>query len=227
MMTRTREATENLLEQVRGDDGIWTADTSFTRFFKAPDGRETAHTVGCSAFQLPAASVSPTFWTDIAGDGHGPIGRSSQLSTLLANEFGVAVVEGDENTAIGTGGRSDRLRFDDSLPPLVSNFVRRTALPQEGDFFGDWAVTVLRYPVPLFGSPPSEITPLRELAKHGPVAVVLGTAVATDRPVIALVSGATGALIWFAKPVARIARRSVARRLADRLGEELLASDVD
>ena len=165
MMTRTREATENLLEQVRGDDGIWTADTSFTRFFKAPDGRETAHTVGCSAFQLPAASVSPTFWTDIAGDGHGPIGRSSQLSTLLANEFGVAVVEGDENTAIGTGGRSDRLRFDDSLPPLVSNFVRRTALPQEGDFFGDWAVTVLRYPVPLFGSPPSEITPLREAAQ--------------------------------------------------------------
>lgn len=82
-----------------------------------------------------------------------------------------------------------------------------------------------RFPVPIFGSPPNAWTALTQLAGTGSCAAFAGYAAWSDQPVLAVIGGGTSLVMWFAKPSAKVVRRSMAERLALKLGTDFRSED--
>lgn len=81
------------------------------------------------------------------------------------------------------------------------------------------------FPVPKFGSPPGAFESLATLATQSPFVAAFGYAAWTDRPVIAVLAGTTAVVIWITKPSMNVLRRSMAERLAAKLGTTTSETD--
>lgn len=82
------------------------------------------------------------------------------------------------------------------------------------------AANLLETPVPLLGSPPQEWLKIGELVganAPSPFVIAAGLAAWNERPILAILAGGTGVVVWFAKPFARTVRDHYVETLEERL----------
>lgn len=109
----------------------------------------------------------------------------------------------------------------------IDKFLKDSEITDDQQTLQELYLLIERYPVPIFGSPPEGIETLAALAQKAPFVAFVGVATWTDRPVLAAISGGTAIVIWMAKPAAHVIRRSMAERLADKLGTKTKNKDED
>jgi hypothetical protein len=73
------------------------------------------------------------------------------------------------------------------------------------------------FPVPTFGSPPSDLSTITQLLQGSPFIAAVGYGVWSESPGFVVLSAGTAMVVWFARPAANVLRRSVAERLARKL----------
>lgn len=82
-------------------------------------------------------------------------------------------------------------------------------------------------PLPVFGSPPRRFTTVAQvLTVPGTGLVGYGVFGPTRAPVLALITPAGAFLVWLGPPMAKVARRSLAERLADAVGARRRPHDL-
>lgn len=105
---------------------------------------------------------------------------------------------------VGVGGPN--ISVDAKANELtIGTWLLRLGLPYEPRL----GKVVLRTPVPVLGSPPQDWQQLSALignAAPSPFLLAAGVAAWGDRPVLALISGGTGVVMWFGKPFAQTVR---------------------
>jgi hypothetical protein len=83
------------------------------------------------------------------------------------------------------------------------------------------------FPLPLFGSRPEVMSRASGIfAVPGVSAIAWGTTVATHDPVVGIVTTSGAFLMWLGRPIARLARRAIAQKVADALKMELTEDDL-
>lgn len=124
---------------------------------------------------------------------------------------------GLEHTAVGAGvGWPELSSPEDSYQQELNGWLSRVGLPA-ADAIGD---VVLHLQIPVLGSPPEDWKTVATLlgdSAPSPYLITCGIAAWGDRPVLALLSGATGVVIWFSQPFASTIRDHFADRLKRRL----------
>jgi hypothetical protein len=97
---------------------------------------------------------------------------------------------------------------------IASQFKLRLNLSLDAD---DLSAALLNLPLPVFSSPPSGWKTLNDLASKGPFVAIAALASTQDQPLLAVVSGTTGFVVWFTKPQAEALRDHVTRALKRKL----------
>lgn len=118
----------------------------------------------------------------------------------------------------------------ESEPIAVQDFLRdyaRRSIPDIGDIeLVDANRALLDFPLPVFGSPPHEFQRLQYILANSGAIAATGYLASTNHEAIAVIGAAGSALLWFAKPGLRVARRGFARRIAKAVGEDLTDDDL-
>lgn len=109
---------------------------------------------------------------------------------------------------------------DDSVTPelvdMMASWLELLGVP------GDLALaeTLLRTPVPVLGSPPEEWKGIAELIGNlapSPFLAAAGWSAWGDRPVLAVIAGSTGLVVWFGKPLGDTVIDHLVKTLKSRL----------
>lgn len=82
-----------------------------------------------------------------------------------------------------------------------------------------------RFPVPVFGSPPSDFSSIGQMIGTAPCTVLTGIGAWNQSPVLVSVGLGTTLVICFLKPSAQVLRRSMGERFARKLGTEYRGED--
>lgn len=155
--------------------------------------------------------------------------RLTEFSTLTEERFDARRVFGEllgltpalsgVFVSRGTGQAS-------SIETMVSAFVfvgtRELGLAEDNRRLES---VILNFPIYTFGSPPHTVSTLSQVVASVPTAAIVGTSAATGQLGLGVLSGAVATLIWFGKPAARVVRRSLAERVAERMGTTMRDED--
>jgi len=152
----------------------------------------------------------------------------------LRDEFGMGdlmtiLLSGGEAAVLMRAGRALRGRGETQQAQLL-----RTLLAE----FIEWGTGIQRvaqrdiiegileqFPVPTFGSPPSDISTVTQLIQGSPFVAAVGYGVWSQSPGLVILSAGTGLVVWFARPTANVLRRSVAERVARKVGTAYRSED--
>lgn len=145
----------------------------------------------------------------------GYVGASiiANTETLIRTRLGVEVKL--ENVGLHDGNQSDA-EGDEAVLETIESWLARLALPVNIGL----GEALLRTPVPILGSPPETWRLIAEILKDrhtSPYAIAAGFAAWTDRPLIFLLTGSTGLVIWFGKPFGETIRDHFVNSLQERL----------
>lgn len=143
--------------------------------------------------------------------------RAGLVSNLIGRRLGIQMLP---FTTWISGSSTDA--SDESLIQMISDLLDHRALftyldlpPGVG-----LAEALLNTPVPVLGSPPEAWTLLAEVLKNprtSPYVIAAGVAGWTDRPLIIVLSGSTGLVIWLGKPFVETVRDHFVKSLKVRL----------
>ncbi|HEY5856985.1 MAG TPA: hypothetical protein VIW24_23820, partial [Aldersonia sp.] len=95
------------------------------------------------------------------------------------------------------------------------NWALRDQLRQR---VSDITNAIEQFPVPVYGSPPEAVTTFSDAFNKAPLLGVVGTAYFTEGPVLALLAGSIGVVLWLAQPSAEVVRQSMANWTRGKLG---------
>lgn len=194
----------------------WEVETSVqvavTGETVAGDADFVIESYATQSFSLGAALL------EVAGD---------DLIGHLRNEFGMRdtmtiLVSGGEAAVLMRTGRALRGRGETEQTQLL-----RTLLAE----FIEWGTGIQRvaqreiiegileqFPVPIFGSPPSDLSTITQLVQGSPFVGAVGYGIWSQSPGLVILSAGTGLVLWFARPAANVLRQSVAERVARKVG---------
>lgn len=105
-------------------------------------------------------------------------------------------------------------------PGLTAEHVTNWLAALGYEASGELAESLLMTPVPVLGSPPEEWLKIGELVgakAPSPFVIAAGLAVWNERPVVAILAGGTGLVVWFTKPFARTVRDHYVEVVRERL----------
>lgn len=143
-------------------------------------------------------------------------GLITDTETLIRSRLGVEVEL--KNVGLHDGNPSDAEGDEVDLATIktIESWLVRLGLPAS---FG-LGEALLRTPVPVLGSPPETWRLIAEILKDrqtSPYVIAAGFAAWTDRPLIFLLTGSTGLVIWFARPFGETIRDHFVKSLQERL----------
>lgn len=141
------------------------------------------------------------------------------LSGLSAQQAGELVFEGQFGRVLNVASHSGML-WAGSLSQVVESFVFNPELSSHRTPLVLGAV--YHFPLPTFGSPPEAWRPLaKDFVTSAAAITAFGTSAVDGRPLLMVLSGSGMFALWFAAPLARIAREGAAQRMARKLQVEL------
>jgi hypothetical protein len=161
-----------------------------------------------------------------------------EATTTPRDSSGYDLIDVWLGRALGVRGRRSRIifgaqdqdRFQDSLNLLIDSAAELVLKADlDTSLVRPLVAALIDTPVAEFGRPPDSFQNLAQLlTKPGAMLVASGTASGLSHDPVLVVASTAGVFVyWFAKPLAQLARRSLASRLASTLNTQLTDEDLN